>query len=95
MMMNLARVQLVMPDHDRDRYVHQARREGMSLSAWLRAAAEDRLKLEAQSGNFESVEDLQAFFAACDTRAGDGEEPDWEEHQSVIDASRRRGASDT
>lgn len=94
-MMHMARVQLVMPDHDRDRYVHQARREGMSLSAWLRAAAEDRLKREAQSGNFESVKDLQAFFAACDACAGDGEEPDWAEHRSVIDASRRQGASDT
>lgn len=94
-MMHMARVQLVMPDQDRDRYVHQARREGMSLSAWLRAAAEDRLQREAQAGVFESVADLQAFFAACDARTGDGEEPDWEEHKSVIDASRRRGASDT
>ncbi|MDZ7670547.1 MAG: hypothetical protein U5Q16_14430 [Gammaproteobacteria bacterium] len=84
-----------MPDQDRDRYVHQARREGLSLSAWLRAAAEDRLNRQAQAGKFESVEDLQAFFVACDTRAGDGEEPDWAEHRSVIEASRRRGASET
>ena len=35
----MARVQLVMPDDDRERFVDQARREGMSLSAWLRAAA--------------------------------------------------------
>ena len=26
----MARVQLVMPDEDRDRFVHQAKREGMS-----------------------------------------------------------------
>jgi len=94
-MVSMARVQLVMPDQDRDRYVHQARREGMSLSAWLRAAAEDRLQREAQAGVFESVEEVQDFFAACDARAGDGEEPDWAEHKSVIDASRRRGAADT
>ena len=36
----MARVQLVMPDADRDRFVDQARREGMSLSAWLRAGRE-------------------------------------------------------
>lgn len=94
-MIHMARVQLVMPNHDRDRYVHQARREGLSLSAWLRAAAEDRLQRAARSVHFDSVEDLQAFFAACDGLAGHGEEPDWEEHRSVIDASRRRGASDT
>ena len=40
----MARVQLVIPDEDRDRFVHQARREGMTLSAWLRTAARERLK---------------------------------------------------
>ena len=40
----MARVQLVMPDADRDRFVDQARREGMSLSAWIRAAARERLE---------------------------------------------------
>ena len=40
----MARVQLVMPDEDRDRFVHQAKREGMSLSAWLRVAAHERLE---------------------------------------------------
>ena len=39
----MARVQLVMADEDRERFVEQARREGMSLSAWLRAAARERL----------------------------------------------------
>ena len=40
----MARVQLVMPDADRDRFVDQARREGMSLSAWLQVAARERLE---------------------------------------------------
>ena len=40
----MARVQLVMADDDRDRFVHQARQEGMSLSAWLREAARERLE---------------------------------------------------
>ena len=35
----MARVQLVIPDDERELFVDQARREGMSLSAWLRAAA--------------------------------------------------------
>ena len=39
----MARVQLVVPNQDRDRYLNQARREGLTLSAWLRAAAEDRI----------------------------------------------------
>ena len=40
----VARVQLVIPDEDRDRFIHQARSEGMTLSAWLRAAAHQRLE---------------------------------------------------
>lgn len=91
----MARVQLIIPDGDRDRFVNQARREGMSLSAWLRAAAEDRLERQDCAEEFRSVADLRAFFAACDARAGSGEEPDWEQHRSVIESSRRRGASDT
>ena len=38
----MARVQLIIPDEDRDRFVHQARKEGMTFSAWLRAAAHKR-----------------------------------------------------
>ena len=44
----MARVQLVIPDSDRDRYVYQAQREGMTFSAWLRAAAEERLAKQQQ-----------------------------------------------
>ena len=52
----MARVQLVIPDADKDRFVHQARREGMSLSAWLRAAARDRLEQGEELKKFQSVE---------------------------------------
>ena len=40
----MARVQLVIPDADKDRYILQARREGLTLSAWLREAARERLE---------------------------------------------------
>ena len=91
----MARVQLVMPDEDRDRFVHQARTEGMTLSAWLRTAARRRLEEQQQSRTFESPEDLERFFRACDTLEGLGVEPDWEEHLTVIDESRKRGSSST
>ena len=80
----MARVQLVIPDSDRDRYVYQAQREGMTFSAWLRAAAEERLAKQ-QPKRFESVEELREFFRECNERAGPGREPDWEESKRVID----------
>lgn len=91
----MARVQLVIPDEDRDRFVHQARREGMTLSAWLRTAAREHLEGQQRSEPFESVVDLKAFFKICDSLAGPEPEPEWEEHLKVISESRGRGASDT
>lgn len=91
----MARVQLIIPDEDRDRFVHQARREGMTLSAWLRTAARERLEEQQRSKPFESPMDLEGFFHACDALEGPEAEPEWDEHLDVINESRRRGASHT
>lgn len=88
----MARVQLVIPDEDRDRFVRQARLEGMSLSEWLRTAARDRLEIRQRSDPLESPADLDAFFRMCDELEGPGVEPDWEEHLTVINESLERGA---
>ena len=93
--MAVARVQLVIPDDDRTRFVHQARREGLSLSAWLRAAARERLDRQSRTGRFASGADLESFFGDCDALEGPEREPDWDQHRAVIDQSRRRGAADT
>ena len=91
----MARVQLVMPDEDRDRFVHQARSEGMTLSAWLRSAAHQRLGQQQQARPFKSVADVGNFFRACDSLEGPATEPDWAEHRRVIDRSRSLGAADS
>ena len=91
----MARVQLVMPDDDRELFVDQARREGMSLSAWLRMAARKYLESSRSIKRFESPEDVRAFFRRCDELDGSEAEPDWSEHLRVIDESRSRGMSRT
>ena len=94
----MARVQLVMPDDDRDRYVHQARREGLSLSAWLRAAARERLERRQKVQKvkpFQSQEEIEEFFRSCDDLEGPEEEPDWSEHLRVMNESRARGIAGT
>ena len=91
----MARVQLVLSDEDRDRFVHQARREGKTLSAWLRIAAHQRLQEQQRSRPFESTSDVEAFFRECDALDGPEREPDWHEHLAVIEESRRRGISNT
>ncbi len=62
----MARVQLVIPDEDRARYADQAQREGMSLSAWLRAAARDRLEAGRGDRGLEPPEDLWGLFHGAD-----------------------------
>ena len=86
----MARVQLVIPDEDRDRFVRQAQNEGMTLSEWLRAAARQRLEEQQRSHPFESPADLEEFFHACDALEGPEREPDWQDHLTVIDESRKR-----
>ena len=97
----MARVYLVMPDTDKDRYVRQARREGMSLSAWLRAGARDRLTKHGQLAKrqkvkrFRTAEDVRAFFervhALADLENEPEREPDWEEHLAVMNESKMKG----
>lgn len=90
----MARVQLIIPDEDKARFVRQARREGLSFSAWLRAAAHERLEERQRAQRFQSREDLRRFFAECDAREGPGVEPDWEEHLQTIHESKTSGLPD-
>jgi len=41
-----------MPDADRDLFVHEARKEGISLSEWLRLAARERAERRREQGRF-------------------------------------------
>lgn len=91
----MARVQLVMPDADRDRFVDQARREGMSLSAWMRTAARERLEACQRVKLFESPEDVREFFRSCAELDGPETEPDWSEHLRVMNESRASGITGT
>lgn len=88
----MARVQLIIPNADRDRFVHQARLEGMTLSGWLRAAAEERLKQRAHVEPFTSSKEVRNFFREYDERESGLREPDWEEHLRTLHESKMSGA---
>lgn len=91
----MPRIHLVVSEPDRTRYAAAARREGLSLSAWLRAAAADRLDDRAGAEPFRTEDDVWRFFADRDAEMECGPEPDWEQHLDVIRASRSRGAAGT
>ncbi len=87
------RVQVVMEEIEREAFRQAAAREGLSLSDWLRRAARSRLEASRRP-RLSSVEDLRAFFAERDRREP-GSEPDWDQHEVVIQESRARGRSAT
>ena len=90
----VARIQVVLSEEDRERFRREAQREHMSLSGWLRAAGEDRLRRSVARGRIESRDALAEFFRACDAREV-GREPEWDEHLKVMERSRGIGRSGT
>ncbi len=86
----MSRIHIVLPEPHKARYAAQAAREGKSLGAWLREAAETKLRESRSGTRLETLDQLEAFFAECDARET-GREPDWEEHLKVIERSRTEG----
>ena len=87
------RVQVILSEEEKARFLREARRQRMSLSAWLRHTALERLAA-VESRGLTTRADIRSFFEACDRREA-GQEPDWDEHLRVITRSRGQGASDT
>jgi hypothetical protein len=87
------RIHLVLGEEEKALLEQAARREGMTLSAWLRKAAAEKMEKSAPPA-LSSAEELRAFFARCDQKEK-GREPDWEAHRKVIETSRGEGAPGT
>ena len=90
----MTRIHILVDEAEKARYQQQAAREGKSLGAWLRGAAQQKLAAAAAVTRIESPDDLRRFFEACDAREG-RPEPDWTEHRQVIDRSRVTGLDTT
>jgi hypothetical protein len=65
----------------------------MSLGAWLREAAEEKLE-SARARRFASTDELREFFARRDEQES-APEPDWDEHIGVMERSRTAGSKPT
>ncbi len=89
----MRRVQVLLEEGEQEHFRQQAEREGLSLSAWLRQAAQERLR-SRRGRRLSTQRDLRDFFRAVDAREK-GREPDWDEHLAVIERSRASGGSAT
>ncbi len=88
------RIHLVLDSAEKERFRAAAAREGKTLSAWLRDAAQERVAARERERGLRTREDLEAFFRHCDEREV-GQEPDWEAHRLVIERSLRSGEGDS
>jgi hypothetical protein len=84
------RVQVVLDEEERETFRRVAEREGLSLSAWLREAAREKLASSERRSIIKTPDELRRFFAMC-RESEKGIEPDWERHKAVIERSRRSG----
>ena len=90
----MVRIQVLLPEEEREAFRRVAGEEGRSLSAWLREAGRERLKAGRRTRWIRTGEDLREFFRVCD-RSETGREPDWNEHLDIIRRSRSSGESGT
>ncbi len=90
------RIQIVISGSERERLRALAADSGESLSQWIRKAAEQRAQRQLATRRFRHRSDVVAFFDACDEDCStDESEPEWSEHLSVINASKRAGDTGT
>lgn len=93
----MVRVQLEIPEEERERFTRQAEREGKTLEAWLISVAQQRVvepTPEENNGRFESEEELWAFLREHSGLDGPERELDWDGHLRNMDASIREGLPD-
>ena len=92
--MSATRIQVVLDPAERERFRRHAVAEGLSLSAWMKTAARERIEQQERRDRLDTIGELQSFFAEGDAREL-GREPDWEDHLRVIGRSRGSGAADS
>ena len=86
----MSRIHFIVSETDKIGYQSQARREGKSLGAWMREAAEEKLASARAAKRF-SAADLRAFYRRCDAAEAGRKEPDWPEQKRLISESKVRG----
>lgn len=88
----VSRIQVILPEEEREKLRQVAEREGLSLSAWLRRIGLEKAREAAADDRITTLAELDRFFRSCDRREkSGGAEPDWEEHLAVMERSLAEG----
>ncbi|HDI79021.1 MAG TPA: hypothetical protein ENF54_05220 [Desulfobacteraceae bacterium] len=84
------RVQVILDESEAALFRAQAKRDGKSLSAWLREAGKRLLEERQSQEKMSDPEDLRSFFQKCNMEEK-GREPDWEEYKRLIEVGYAKG----
>lgn len=85
------RLQVVVSPEERERFRRMAKREGLSVSAWIRRIALKQVETDARVP-LRSAAGLENFFRSIDD-SDSAPEPDWEVHKAAIEKSRLDGST--
>ena len=80
----MARVQISLSDDEKRRWQEQARREGMSLSSWMRWAAANHNASYRDGSPFHSLRDLLLREERVKQGLAAPFEPDWEDLKRLV-----------
>ena len=88
------RIQVVLDNREKAMFRAAAKREGVSLSAWVKGCAMQALEAQKRQHTLNSKEALRSFFAECD-ELEQGLEPDWKQHKRIIEESATSGITES
>jgi len=82
------RIQVILDEEEALQFKNQARKEGKSVSSWLREAGKKVIELNHSKRKLKDPPSLKTFFKKINNKK-DGTEPDWEEHKKLLSEGYR------
>ena len=86
------RIQVILDEEEALQFKNQARKEGKSVSAWLRGAGKKVIELNNSQRQLNDPSSLKTFFKKINGKK-EGTEPDWEEHKKLVSEGYRKSVS--
>jgi hypothetical protein len=86
------RIQVILDEEEALEFKNQARKEGKSVSSWLREAGKKVIELNKSKRELKQAASLKAFFKEINSKK-EGTEPEWEDHKKLITDGYRNSVS--
>lgn len=85
------RIQVILDEEEALQFKNQARKEGKSVSSWLREAGKKTIELSDSKRRLKDPSSLKDFFQKINSKK-EGTEPEWEEHKKLVSEGYRKSA---